>query len=100
MLHSRSINSNFDADVLETRAKLGKMLMIFVISISKLTKTAVSDEEVRGAYSDRLLVSFSILLYSKVSCSLIEKFFKFQLGPSGRGDFSLGVGTVRIGPIF
>ena len=55
--HSRSINSNFEADVLETQAKLGKMLMIFVISISKLTKTARSDDEVRGAYSDRLLVS-------------------------------------------
>ena len=56
--HSRSINSNFEADVLETQAKLGKMLMIFVISISKLTKKAMSDEEVRGAYSDRLLVSY------------------------------------------
>ena len=31
--------------------------MIFVISISKLTKTARSDEEVREAYSDSLLVS-------------------------------------------
>ena len=28
--------------------KLGKMLMIFVISISKLTETARSGEEVRG----------------------------------------------------
>ena len=54
--HSRSINSSFEADVLETQAKLGKMLMIFVISISKLTKTARSDEEVREAYSDSLLV--------------------------------------------
>ena len=53
--HSRSINSNFEADVLETQAKLGKMLMIFVISISKLTKMARSYGEVRGAYSDRLL---------------------------------------------
>ena len=33
---------------------LGKML--FVISISKLTETARSCDEVRGAYSDRLLV--------------------------------------------
>ena len=54
--HSRSINSNFEVDVLETQAKLGKMLMIFVISVSKLTKTARSDEEVREAYSDSLLV--------------------------------------------
>ena len=46
--HSRSINSNFEADVLETQAKLGKMLMIFVISVSKLTKTVRSDDEVRG----------------------------------------------------
>ena len=30
--------------------------MIFVISVSKLTKTARSDEEVREAYSDSLLV--------------------------------------------
>ena len=49
-------NSNFEADVLETEAKLGKMLMIFVISIFELTKTARSGKEVRGAYSDRLLV--------------------------------------------
>ena len=59
--HSRSINSNSEADVLETQAKLGKMLMIFVISVSKLTKTARSDEEVREAYSDSLLVSVLIL---------------------------------------
>ena len=59
MHHSRSINSNFEADVLETEAKLGKMLTIFVISISKLTKMARFDGEVRGAYSDRLLVRFS-----------------------------------------
>ena len=45
--HSRLINSNIEADVLETEAKLGKMLMIFVISISKLTKTARFDGEVR-----------------------------------------------------
>ena len=31
--HSRSINSNFKADVLGTQAKLEKMLMAFVISI-------------------------------------------------------------------
>ena len=49
--------SNFEADILETQAELGKMLMIFVISISKLTEMARSGEEVRGAYSDRLLVS-------------------------------------------
>ena len=49
--------SNFEADVLETQAKLGKMFMIFVICISKLTETVRSGEEVRGAYSDRLLVS-------------------------------------------
>ena len=42
------INSNFEADVLETQAKLGKMLMIFVISIFELTKTYRSDREVRG----------------------------------------------------
>ena len=30
--------------------------MIFIISISKLTKTARSDEEVREAYYDSLLV--------------------------------------------
>ena len=53
MPHSRSINLNFEV---ETQAKLGKMLMIFVISVSKLTKTARFDEEVREAYSDRLLV--------------------------------------------
>ena len=49
--------SNFEAGVLKTQAKLGKMLMIFLISISKLTKTARSDEEVREAYFDSLLVS-------------------------------------------
>ena len=48
--------SNFEADVLETQAKLGKMLVIFVISISKLTKTSRSDGELREAYSDSLLV--------------------------------------------
>ena len=49
--------SNFEANVLETQAKLGKMLMIFVNSISELTETDRSGDEVRGAYSDRLLVS-------------------------------------------
>ena len=49
--------SNLEADVLETQKKLGKMLMIFVICISKLTETVRSGEEVRGAYSDRLLIS-------------------------------------------
>ena len=53
--------SNFEADVLEIQAKLGKMLIIFGISIYKLTETARSGEEVRGAYSDRLLVSIRIL---------------------------------------
>ena len=48
--------SNLEVGVLETQAKLGKMLMIFIISISKLTETARSGDEVRGAYSDRLLV--------------------------------------------
>ena len=48
---------NFEADVLEIQAKLEKVLMIFVICISKLTETARSGEEVRGAYSDHLLVS-------------------------------------------
>ena len=33
--------SNFEADVLETQAKLGKMLMIFVISLFELTKTVM-----------------------------------------------------------
>ena len=37
--------SNLETDVLETQAKLGKMLMIFVINISKLTETARSDDE-------------------------------------------------------
>ena len=40
--------SNFEAGVLETQAKLG--------SISKLTKTPRSDEELREAYSDSLLI--------------------------------------------
>ena len=53
--------SNFKADVLETQAELGKMLMIFVISISKLTKAARSDEEVREKYSDSLLVRLHLL---------------------------------------
>ena len=54
--------SNFEGDVLETQAELGKMLMIFGISISKLTKTARSDEEVREAYSDSLLISKGVRL--------------------------------------
>ena len=61
--HSRSINSNFEADVLETQAKLGKMLMIFVISISKLTKTARSDDEVRG----HILTVYLLVLVSNIS---------------------------------
>ena len=49
--------SNFEADVLETQVKWGKMHMIFVISISKLTETARSGEEVRKPCSCSLLVS-------------------------------------------
>ena len=64
--YSRSINSNFEADVLETQAKLGKMLMIFVISISKLTKKARSDEEMREAYSDSLLVRSNFWRRSRI----------------------------------
>ena len=63
--------SNFEADVLETQAELGKMLMLFVISISKLTKTARFDEEVREAYSDSLLVrstAFQNSTSGKVPC--------------------------------
>ena len=72
---------NFEADVLETQAELGKMLMIFVISISKLTKTARSDEEVREAYSDRLLVNPAIQ-YSFSSRHALKngKWYKKQAG--------------------
>ena len=55
--HSRSINSNFKADVLGTQAKSEKMLMAFVISISKLTAMDRSGEEVRKPCSCSLLVS-------------------------------------------
>ena len=78
MPHSSSINSNFEADVLETQAKLGKMLMIFVISISKLTKTDRSDEEVREAYSDSLLVRHSNVtenILGKVGAENIKPIF-------------------------
>ena len=54
--YSRSINSNFEADVLEIQVKWGKMHMIFVIGISKLTKTARSGKEVRKPCSCSLLV--------------------------------------------
>ena len=46
-------NGRYIWRVLEIQAKLGKMLMIFVISIFELTKTVRSDGEVRGVYYDR-----------------------------------------------
>ena len=49
--------SNFEADVLELQAKLGKMLIIFIISVLKFIETARSSEEVRKACSCSLLVS-------------------------------------------
>ena len=55
--------SNFEADVLETQVKWGKMHMIFVISISKLTETARSGEEVRKPCSCSLLVSCFTAIY-------------------------------------
>ena len=61
--------SNFEADVLETQAELGKMLTIFVISISKFTEKARSGEEVRGAYSDRLLVSGILQFWIDILCT-------------------------------
>ena len=82
--------SNFEADVLETQAELGTMLMIFVISISKLTKTARSDEEVREAYFDSLLVSlFSIFSHGRTFDSrggimLCVCFRSFSLYNSGQ----------------
>ena len=44
--------------------------MIFVIIVSKLTKTARSDEEVREAYSDSLLVSkIKSVLFDHLECA-------------------------------
>ena len=82
--------SNLEADVLETQAKLEKMLMIFVISTSKLTETARSGDEVRGAYSDRLLVSpnfiWSGMLGAICSASTSITFLKLHCA-SNRGHY-------------
>ena len=89
--------SNFEADVLETQAELGKMLMIFVISISKLTKTARSDEEVREAYSDSLLVrqtseAFSAYLYRfYLARILVLKFLVLYCSISYKYKYNLQV---------
>ena len=55
--HSRLINSNFEADVLETHSHWAFLPMIFVISIFELTKTARSAFKVLGVGSIGLLVS-------------------------------------------
>ena len=89
MTHSRSINSNFEADVLETQAKLGKILMIFVISLSKLTKKRPGPMKKCGRHiQNSLLVS---LVFSPEKTKRLGLVFSPETRTRDNTDGSLDV---------